>query len=235
MRISATLLLPKPQDATRVRLMPQFPVQRSVPGNPGVRPSASPGPEIENQPVGGESGSGVPGTNTGSINPNPAPSQDGICISTTWLFQRGLEHAALRHSQTTRVVCIAGLPDIPCGTSGHLLRVCTTDRSSCSLTTYREICTKRSDCVSTTMPVSQLSHTFDWSQFNWNSNEGLIYELTSLSANPNSSKFALSRVVAIVADRLNRVGLGSFCNKVSLVMNTRFNNHPCVVLNINMS
>lgn len=130
------------------------------------------------------------------------------CVSTAWLLYRGVAHATLRDAGVSPVLCIPG-SGLPCGTAGHLLR------EKDSLVSYREVCEKRSDCVQSTMKVSQLSHTFDWSVYQSN---GL--ELTSLSAHPNSAAMSPSRMVAKLADALNRVGLGAVTNAVAAAMNT---------------
>lgn len=130
------------------------------------------------------------------------------CVSTAWLQSRGVAHATLRNAGSASVLCIPG-SDLPCGTLGHLLR------DGSSLVSYREVCEKRTDCVESTMTVSQLSHTFDWSVYQSN---GL--ELTSLSAHPASHNMSPSRMVANVADALNRGGLGAFTNAVAGMMNS---------------
>lgn len=55
-----------------------------------------------------------PAENSAAMNSNV-----NVCISTSWLRERGLEHAAICHAGTENVLCIPGLP---CATSGHILR-----------------------------------------------------------------------------------------------------------------
>lgn len=54
------------------------------------------------------------------------------------------------------------------------------------------------------MHVSQLSFTYDWSKF---SIDG--FQLTSLSADPESTKYSPSRLIAAMADVFNPLGSGS--------------------------
>jgi len=120
----------------------------------------------------------------------------------------------IHHGGVAKVFCVPGLP---CATFGHLLRECTGSRE-CKLVTYLEVCERRSDCIESTTAVSQLSHTFDWSQFRVDGNAGATtLVLTSLSAHPNSGRTSTSRVIASVADHFNSIGLGSICNAVALL------------------
>lgn len=139
------------------------------------------------------------------------------CISTSWLRERGLEHAAIHHGGTANVLCVPGLPELPCGTPGHLLREYASGSGGCNLVTYREVCARRRGCIKSATAVSQLSHAFDWSQFKAaGALEGSTVQLTSLSAHPLSSPSSPSRFVAYLADRLNSAGLGALCNAVAL-------------------
>lgn len=134
------------------------------------------------------------------------------CVSTVWLRNNGLANFAIRHAGLARVLCI---PHLPCGTPGHLLR----DGNS-NLVSYREVCKyRRSDCVESVMSVSQLSHTFDWSQFRTIDDS---LSLTSLSAHPHSTRWSYSRIIAHLNDRMNKLGLGSVCNVVALFPHTLF-------------
>ena len=154
---------------------------------------------------------------SGSSKPSSSPVP---CVSTAWLRDNGVADAAIRHSGAARVLCISGLP---CGTPGHLLR-----NSNSKLVSYREICEHRADCVESVMPVSQLSHAFDWSQFT--DSEGLL-SLTSLSAHSHSTPLSPSRIIAHLTDRMNKVGLGSLSNAVALFPHNVFNSNAfrCVV------
>ncbi len=134
------------------------------------------------------------------------------CISTAFLMERSLGHAAIRHFGAADVFCIPGLP---CGTAGHLLRECTSD-ATCRLVSYGKVCQQRSDCVASKMEVSQLKHSFDWSQYHTSSGSTTL-SLTSLSANPDSSQLAPSRIVAKMTDLLNQVGLGFVCDAVAML------------------
>jgi len=128
------------------------------------------------------------------------------CVSTAWIQEHKLEHATLGSSHFAKVLCVPG-DKIPCGTPGHLLR----SGQQGSLMTYREVCEIRADCIESSMLVSKLSHSFDWSRFK-NAN-GL--ELTSVSACPTSTPISPSRIVAVLADGLNRNGMGAICNFIS--------------------
>lgn len=102
------------------------------------------------------------------------------CISTAWIRPQSLEHATIRRAGVARVLCIPGLP---CGTPGHLLRECRNGIHRCDLITYREVCAQFGVCITSTAPVSQLSHTFGWASFRVVSKLSVL-ELTSLSAHP---------------------------------------------------
>ena len=131
------------------------------------------------------------------------------CISSQFLFERGLGHSAIRHHGEADVLCVPGLP---CGTSGHLLRKCSgTSDTSCKLVSYDRVCRERKDCIASRMPVSQLKHSHDWSVYRVHSGSTSL-SLTSLSADPESSPLAVSYIVAQIADTLNRVGLGRVCD-----------------------
>lgn len=129
-----------------------------------------------------------------------------VCVSTVWLRQRGLAHATLGAPMFSSVLCIPGTGKLPCGTPGHLLR----DRDG-ALVSYEEVCRHRNDCVASAMLVSKLKHDFDWAVVE--DDDGL--QLTSLSAHPFSSPGSPSRIVAYVADNLNRLGLGQLCNIIT--------------------
>lgn len=134
------------------------------------------------------------------------------CIATSWLRGRGLEHATIRHTGVAPVLCISR-SSLPCATSGHLLRECTKGTRACKLKTYREVCQSREDCIESASAVSQLSHTFDWSQFKADGiTERTTLELTSLSAHPYSGPSTPSRIFACIGNYLNSIGLGSLCN-----------------------
>jgi len=132
-----------------------------------------------------------------------------VCVSTQWILERGLQHAVLRDSgaQMQPVLCIPdNNGDIPCGTPGHLLR----DANTRKLVSYQTLCDKRRDCISTSMPVSQLSHNYDWSRYRTEN-----YELTSLSAHPHAkTQYSPSRILAGIADMLNRAGMGRMCDLI---------------------
>lgn len=136
------------------------------------------------------------------------------CVSTQWLAERGIQRATvLRDFAPSRahVLCIPDA-DIPCGTPGHLLRAVATGE----LMSYRTICEDhRKDCVRSAMPVSQLSHNYDWSVY---TDRVGTYELTSLSAHPDAeSKYSPSRLLATVVDTLNKAGLGRVCDAFLLL------------------
>lgn len=127
------------------------------------------------------------------------------CVSTKWLHDNSLSVFVLGNGGNSHVFCID--ENLPCGTAGHMLRLC--EREACRLVTYAEVCSARSDCVETIMPVSQLSHTFDWSIIR----SGKLI-LTSLSANPttNRTSLSLSRSIAEIGDFLNKNNLGFVTN-----------------------
>ncbi len=127
-----------------------------------------------------------------------SPEPEAKCVSTKWLEDNGMSPGILRKGPVSKVICIPGLP---CATPGHLLRRC--EQQSCSLVTYKEVCDNRSDCTESAMEVSQLSHQFDWS----NVRSGEL-ALTSLSAHPNSTALSISRLIAHIADQLNKKNLG---------------------------
>lgn len=133
-------------------------------------------------------------------------AKQASCVSTSWLQERGLEQATLGASNLATVLCVPG-ENFPCGTPGHMLR----DNRKGSLMTYREVCEIRADCIESAMLVSKLSHTFDWSQFK--NEDGL--ELTSVSACPSSTAISASRIVAVLADGLNRNGMGAISNLIT--------------------
>ncbi len=130
------------------------------------------------------------------------------CVATSWLRHHRLTNAFIRHTGTSPVLCIPGLP---CATAGHLLRECGSDtQKSCQLLSYLEVCLQHPQlgCVSSIMPVSQLSHTFDWSwvqvsigSANSATSTGhqkdnqhplqFTLTLTSLSIHPTSSPFSI--------------------------------------------
>ncbi len=132
------------------------------------------------------------------------------CISTAFLMEHGLGHAAIRHHGVAPVLCIPGLP---CGSAGHLLRECTSEKT-CKLVSYAEVCEYRSDCMQSQMPVSQLKHSFDWSVYRIPSGENSL-ALTSLSAHPDAKSMSFSHIIAKTADLLNQVGLGRLCDVIA--------------------
>lgn len=137
--------------------------------------------------------------------------------NSSWLLERGLGHAAIRHFGVANVLCISGLP---CTTSGHILCECTNageGSGECKLVTYQEVCERHGDCIASAAAVSQLCHTFGCSQFKADGNaEGITLELTSLSAHAASGPLSPSRLIASVGDYLNSIGLGSVCDAVAL-------------------
>ncbi len=139
----------------------------------------------------------------------------GPCVSTSWLARQGLSQQVIHNGGHAPVICIPGLP---CGTHGHLLRVCNAERTSCKLVSYADVRKQRDDCSISVMPVSQLSHSYDWSLFRttWPSSDDTI-ELTSLSQNRGAREFSLSNVVARITDLLNRNGYGHVCNAIARI------------------
>jgi len=136
---------------------------------------------------------------------NESKNSGAVCVSTAWLENRGLQLATIGTPRFSNVLCLPG-GKLPCGTPGHLLR-----GSDGVLISYREICERRSDCVATSMSVSQLSHSFDWSVVK--NDDGV--QLTSVSVHPFSSSVSPSRIVAVIADKLNSLGLGHLCNFIA--------------------
>lgn len=132
------------------------------------------------------------------------------CIETRWLRAQVLEHAVLRHAGPAQVLCPPGLP---CGTPGHLLREC--NGAECILTSYRNACARRGDCVSSVTQVSQLSHAHDWSEYSIPHSSSSL-SLTSLSAHPEAKQYSTSMLVARATDALNRHGLGRVSNTVAM-------------------
>lgn len=158
----------------------------------------------------------TPVASPSGVNDSTSKNTTGMpCIATSWLRKRGLQHAAIRHGGVANVLCIPGT-SLPCGTPGHILRECTRERRECKFLTYREVCERRLDCINSATAVSQLSHTFEWSQFKAVA-EGTSLELTSLSAHPLSGLSSPSRIIAQVVHGLNSMGLGSLCNAVILL------------------
>lgn len=145
-----------------------------------------------------------------SMSPSPSPDAEP-CISTAWLRDQGLEHAAIRHAGVANVLCITGLP---CASPGHLLRECAGENGRCQLVTYREVCEKRGGCIKSATAVSQLNHKFAWDSFRTDSKSTSL-QLTSLSAHPFSSPMSPSRLLANTGDYLNRLGMGWICNEVA--------------------
>lgn len=169
---------------------------------------------IENETESIDSVSFSAETDDVEIAESPEPKK---CVSTAFLRQNNLLHMALNHGEHANVLCIPGLP---CATSGHLVRSCTTDHS-CRLVTYREICDNRVDCIESRMPVSQLSHKYDWSQFR-SISDSVVLSLTSLSVNPDSASafYYSSWTIAAVADMLIKNGLGIVCDMASVTPST---------------
>lgn len=198
-------------DCHRVHILNRAPnaaaPDASVAENPAAINSTS-----ENAPAGNPAGEDSFGDN-----PTATTSPDAPCIATSWLSERGLMHAAIRHSGAENVLCVPGLP---CGTSGHLLRECINESSGCRLVTYREVCERPGrNCIRSTTAVSQLSHTYEWSKFSVVSvADGTSLQLTSLSAHPLSGASSPTRLIAYVADHLNSRGLGFICNAFSLLL-----------------
>ncbi len=153
----------------------------------------------------------VPAQSQSTRPPPPLP-----CVSTSWLARQGLSQHVIYNGGQAHVICIPGLP---CGTSGHLLRVCRAGRASCTLVSYASLCKERDDCSNSEMSVSQLSHSYDWSVFRISSpSSDSSIELTSLSQNHGANEFSPSNVVArITADLLNRNGYGHVCNAIARV------------------
>lgn len=183
---------------------------------PGEQPAARPAPVSQPAPADQPASAGqpAPGTQTPPVaNGQTNNATANPCISTAWLKERNLEHAAIRHADDANVMCIPGLP---CGTPGHILRECSSGRGKCKLVTYREACEGRPDCIESTVAVSQLNNAFDWSSYRSSTVEGVTLELTSLSAHPHSKPWSPSRLIANVADHLNSIGLGSICNALAV-------------------
>lgn len=145
----------------------------------------------------------VSGATNSASEASGANNTTAPCIETAWLKKNDLMHQTIRHAGTTRVLCI---PALPCATPGHLLR------RERALVSYGEVCETRTDCIESTAAVSQLSHTYDWSRYAAGS-----LELTSLSAHPESTSSSPSRLLATLADVLNKNGLGSVCNFVAVL------------------
>lgn len=142
---------------------------------------------------------------------NPSASEtldDPPCVSTEWIKNENLSKHVLRNGKQSKVLCIPGLP---CATRGHVLRQCNS-RKQCDLRTYQEVCEKRYDCTESTILVSQLSHSFDWSVYR----SGNL-QLTSLSMNSPAGMYSISRCVAQAAEIMIRNEMGSICNFVSNV------------------
>jgi len=131
----------------------------------------------------------------------------GNCVATDWIENNGHSDGIFKKMGNSRVLCI---PDFPCGTAGHMIRVC--DRAqACQLKTYAQVCESRGDCTESVMPVSQLRHSYDWSRVSSSScaSSGSLY-LTSVSKHPDASEYSLSTIIAFFGDTLNRNGLGLF-------------------------
>ena len=141
---------------------------------------------------------------------SPEPA-DEPCVSTEWLKVNGFESAALFHASSQSVLCVTGMP---CGTPGHMLRACDKHTQNCRLVTYKEHCAATKLCTRAVMPVSQLSHAFDWSVVRAESAYNTLF-LTSVSAHPESSnRLSISRAIALVADKMNALGYGHLCDAV---------------------
>lgn len=160
---------------------------------------------------------------TSSSLPSPSPSPslsptmrfNPYCVSTQWVKEQGLSRYSVHHEGQANVICIPGLP---CGTSGHLLRVCDSERISCELVSYSDLCKHIKICTSSVMPVSQLSHAYDWSSFRISLiSFGITAELTSLSQHDRSSKFSISSLIAHITDYVNQKGYGRVCDAVARI------------------
>lgn len=141
------------------------------------------------------------------IAPGLTPYSSGSrCVATAWLENNGHSKGIFKKLGNERVVCI---PGFPCGTPGHMIRVCNSAQA-CQLKTYAELCAARMDCLESVVPVSQLKHSYDWSLVSSSTcdSSATLY-LTSVSKNPGSSEYSLSSVIALIGDKLNRHGLGS--------------------------
>ena len=138
----------------------------------------------------------------------------GMCVSSEWLERSRLMHAATIHYGEMSVLCIPKSSNLPCGTPGHLLRVRDTN-DGCKLVSYQELCSTRFDCVKSSVRVSSLRHSFDWSSIRTpKAIDGTWIEATSVSAYEHAKRWSISRFVAVIADTMNRNDFGILCDSI---------------------
>lgn len=101
-------------------------------------------------------------------------------------------------------------------TPGHLLRRCGSS-GSCHLISYRQLCSEEMECIETSMPVSSLIHSFDWSQYQTTMTSCDSLHVTSVTQHPYATVRHPSRLVAITAEAINRYGLGYLCDTISWI------------------
>lgn len=128
------------------------------------------------------------------------------CVETEWLLENGFKEGILKESGVSHTFC---LPDLPCGTAGHLLRECD-EKNTCKFVTYEEMCKKVSGCYSKITEVSRLKASFDWSVVKSNvySNNRRSVSLTSLSIDLKGEKYLSSIFIAHLGDKMISYGQG---------------------------
>ncbi|KAI0558318.1 hypothetical protein FGB62_218g018 [Gracilaria domingensis] len=142
--------------------------------------------------------------------PGPAPP----CVETEWLNTNGFSDGILREGTMAKTLCMNGLP---CGTEGHLLRVCDVN-GVCALNSYKQVCEKHGDCKVKYTEVSRLSARVDWSAVKLDEclEDGSTVSLTSLSVDANDGEFGLSWGVAKAGEALIGAGLGGVVDVVAV-------------------
>eukprot|EP00178_Gracilaria_changii_P000657 TRINITY_DN1083_c0_g1_i2.p1 TRINITY_DN1083_c0_g1~~TRINITY_DN1083_c0_g1_i2.p1 ORF type:complete len:179 (+),score=26.45 TRINITY_DN1083_c0_g1_i2:1270-1806(+) len=148
--------------------------------------------------------------------PVPGPSTEPTpCVETEWLKANGFDNGILREGKVSKTLCMKGLP---CGTEGHLLRVCDSV-GKCALMTYKQVCDKRGDCEVKFTRVSRLSATVDWSVVKIDEcmKDGSTASLTSLSVHADGGDFGISWGIARLGEKLIDAGLGGAIDLFVLV------------------
>jgi len=165
---------------------------------PPAPPSSNPAPPSSNP--------APPSSNPVPPSPLPYTPIPTPCVSTAWLENNGHSEGIHLKGGESPVFCI---PDFPCGTPGHIVRECNKE-NKCQLKTYAQICKDRGDCIENVEAVSQLKNSYDWSKVSRSACDlsGSL-TLTSVSMNPNASKYSISSIIAHIGDSLNRNGYAS--------------------------
>ncbi|KAA8495906.1 hypothetical protein FVE85_2061 [Porphyridium purpureum] len=121
---------------------------------PSPSPTAAPSPSPTPTPTPIESSTTTPSPTPSpspspTNSPDPVPTPTPVCIDAEWIEARGLEKVHASDGMGD-LLCITGLPELPCGTPGHVLEVSIeTDAlmrtGNTALRTFAEVCSER-DC-----------------------------------------------------------------------------------------